>query len=90
MRSGKFFMKFKYYDISINFSCSNPMPEISSRTFIEQADLLDSAFVPPLIQLLLSLFNIDRLPELLGFNLGMINSLHFSLDLCLSYILCRF
>lgn len=46
------------------------MPEISSQSFIEQTDLFDSAFVPPLIQLLLSLFSIDRLPELLGFNLG--------------------
>jgi hypothetical protein len=52
------------------------MPEISSRSFIEQADLLDSAFVPPLIQLLLSLFTIDRLPEVLGFNLGTFIVLH--------------
>jgi hypothetical protein len=46
------------------------VPEVTSRLFVDQSRLVDSAFTAPVFQLSISQFPRTFLPEIIGFNLG--------------------
>jgi hypothetical protein len=46
------------------------LPHVSSRAFIDQCDIPDSAYPFAIHQLALSLFPRERLPEIVGYNLA--------------------